>query len=35
MNAALLVGFYRWAAGRQKAAWARTARLPETTGAIG
>ncbi len=26
MNAALLVGFYRWATGRQRGAWARTAR---------
>ena len=26
MNAALLVGFFRWAAGRQRAAWDRTAR---------
>jgi cellulose synthase/poly-beta-1,6-N-acetylglucosamine synthase-like glycosyltransferase len=26
MNAALLVGFWRWLAGRQKAAWRRTAR---------
>ena len=26
MNAALLVGFFRWAAGRQKAAWDRTVR---------
>jgi cellulose synthase/poly-beta-1,6-N-acetylglucosamine synthase-like glycosyltransferase len=26
MNAALLVGFYRWASGRQRAAWDRTAR---------
>ena len=26
MNAALLVGFYRWVMGRQRGAWARTAR---------
>jgi cellulose synthase/poly-beta-1,6-N-acetylglucosamine synthase-like glycosyltransferase len=26
MNAALLVGFYRWLTGRQRGAWARTAR---------
>lgn len=26
MNAALLVGFFRWASGRQRAAWERTAR---------
>jgi cellulose synthase/poly-beta-1,6-N-acetylglucosamine synthase-like glycosyltransferase len=26
MNAALLVGFFRWASGRQRAAWDRTAR---------
>lgn len=35
MNAALLVGFYRWLSGRQKAAWARTARLAETEGVTG
>jgi cellulose synthase/poly-beta-1,6-N-acetylglucosamine synthase-like glycosyltransferase len=29
MNAALLVGFWLWASGTQKAAWQRTARLPE------
>lgn len=27
MNAALLVGFYRWLTGRQRGAWARTARV--------
>jgi len=26
MNAARLVGFYRWLTGRQRGAWARTAR---------
>jgi cellulose synthase/poly-beta-1,6-N-acetylglucosamine synthase-like glycosyltransferase len=29
MNAALLVGFWRWLRGRQQAAWERTARLAE------
>ena len=29
MNAALLVGFVRWARGSQRAAWERTARAPE------
>jgi hypothetical protein len=29
MNAALLVGFWRWLRGRQNAAWKRTARLAE------
>jgi cellulose synthase/poly-beta-1,6-N-acetylglucosamine synthase-like glycosyltransferase len=29
MNAALLVGFFRWASGRQKGTWARTARVGE------
>ena len=35
MNAALLVGFWRWASGRQRGAWRRTARLgkPTPTGA--
>jgi cellulose synthase/poly-beta-1,6-N-acetylglucosamine synthase-like glycosyltransferase len=28
MNAALLVGFFRWLGGRQNAAWRRTARHP-------
>jgi hypothetical protein len=27
MNAALLVGFWRWVRGTQKGAWRRTARL--------
>ncbi len=30
MNAALLVGFFRWVRGEQKAAWKRTARAPES-----
>jgi cellulose synthase/poly-beta-1,6-N-acetylglucosamine synthase-like glycosyltransferase len=34
MNAALLVGFWRWARGNQKAAWRRTARVAETRGAV-
>ncbi len=29
MNAALLMGFWLWLSGGQKAAWRRTARLPE------
>ena len=29
MNAALLVGFWRWLRGRQRAAWKRTARVAE------
>ena len=33
MNAALLVGFWRWVRGRQKGTWMRTARVGETTGA--
>jgi cellulose synthase/poly-beta-1,6-N-acetylglucosamine synthase-like glycosyltransferase len=32
MNAALLVGFWRWVSGRQQAAWVRTARVAETGG---
>jgi cellulose synthase/poly-beta-1,6-N-acetylglucosamine synthase-like glycosyltransferase len=34
MNAALLVGFYRWLFGRQRGAWRRTSRLakPSPTG---
>lgn len=28
MNLALLVGFWRWVRGRQRGAWARTARVP-------
>jgi cellulose synthase/poly-beta-1,6-N-acetylglucosamine synthase-like glycosyltransferase len=42
MNAALLVGFFRWLTGRQKGTWQRTERateadlpLPEPTGAGG
>ncbi len=31
MNAALLVGFFRWHFGLQKGLWKRTARLAETT----
>ena len=31
MNAALLVGFVRWARGSQRAAWDRTARAQEAT----
>ena len=30
MNAALLVGFFRWAGGRQRGTWRRTARVGET-----
>ena len=33
MNAALLVGFWRWLWGTQKGAWRRTARQAETNGA--
>ena len=33
MNAALLVGFVRWISRRQNAAWRRTARVAETSGA--
>ena len=32
MNAALLVGFFRWSFGLQKGAWRRTVRLAETNG---
>lgn len=32
MNAALLVGFWRWLFGRQRAAWKRTARVAEVDG---
>ena len=35
MNAALFVGFLRWVRGSQKPAWARTARVAETEGAVG
>jgi cellulose synthase/poly-beta-1,6-N-acetylglucosamine synthase-like glycosyltransferase len=35
MNAALLVGCWRWLHGSQKAAWKRTARLAETGGGVG
>jgi cellulose synthase/poly-beta-1,6-N-acetylglucosamine synthase-like glycosyltransferase len=35
MNAALLVGFWRWLRGSQKVTWQRTARLAETTSASG
>jgi hypothetical protein len=35
MNVALLVGFWRWLRGRQKAAWQRTPRLAEVSGAGG
>jgi len=31
MNAALLVGFWRWARGSQKAAWERTVRIAGST----
>jgi cellulose synthase/poly-beta-1,6-N-acetylglucosamine synthase-like glycosyltransferase len=34
MNAALLVGFWRWLMGTQEGAWRRTARLTETTEAL-
>jgi hypothetical protein len=33
MNAALLVGFWRWLRGSQQAAWKRTMRLAEADGA--
>ena len=33
MNAALLVGFFRWIRGRQKGVWKRTERLTPTDGA--
>ena len=32
MNAALLVGFWRWIRGRQKGTWKRTARVEEMAG---
>jgi cellulose synthase/poly-beta-1,6-N-acetylglucosamine synthase-like glycosyltransferase len=35
MNAALLVGFWRWLWGSQKGVWKRTARLAKADGAIG
>ncbi len=35
MNAALLVGFWRWLRGSQKAAWKRTARVAEAGGSLG
>jgi cellulose synthase/poly-beta-1,6-N-acetylglucosamine synthase-like glycosyltransferase len=34
MNAALLVGFWRWLRGSQKGAWRRTTRLAEADGSI-
>jgi cellulose synthase/poly-beta-1,6-N-acetylglucosamine synthase-like glycosyltransferase len=34
MNAALLVGFIRWISKRQNAAWRRTTRVAEASGAI-
>ena len=34
MNAALLVGFWRWLWGSQKAAWKRTVRVGETSEAV-
>jgi cellulose synthase/poly-beta-1,6-N-acetylglucosamine synthase-like glycosyltransferase len=34
MNAALLVGFWRWLRGSQKGAWKRTARLAEVEGVM-
>jgi cellulose synthase/poly-beta-1,6-N-acetylglucosamine synthase-like glycosyltransferase len=34
MNAALLVGFVRWLGKRQSAAWRRTARMAEASGAL-
>ncbi len=34
MNAALFVGFIRWATKRQKAAWRRTSRIAESAGAL-
>jgi cellulose synthase/poly-beta-1,6-N-acetylglucosamine synthase-like glycosyltransferase len=34
MNAALLVGFVRWISRRQNAAWRRTARVAEASGAF-
>jgi cellulose synthase/poly-beta-1,6-N-acetylglucosamine synthase-like glycosyltransferase len=34
MNAALLVGFVRWISRRQNAAWRRTARVAEASGAL-
>jgi cellulose synthase/poly-beta-1,6-N-acetylglucosamine synthase-like glycosyltransferase len=34
MNAALLVGFWRWLWGTQKGAWRRTARLAEAEGVV-
>jgi hypothetical protein len=34
MNAALLVGFWRWMRGSQKGAWRRTARLAEADGSL-
>jgi cellulose synthase/poly-beta-1,6-N-acetylglucosamine synthase-like glycosyltransferase len=35
MNAALLVGFWRWLRGAQKGAWKRTTRLAEVDAAVG
>jgi cellulose synthase/poly-beta-1,6-N-acetylglucosamine synthase-like glycosyltransferase len=35
MNAALLVGCWRWLRGSQKVAWKRTARLAEAGGVVG
>jgi len=34
MNAALLVGFWRWLSGRQGGSWKRTARVGEADGAV-
>jgi len=34
MNAALLVGFWRWLRGSQQGAWKRTARLAEADGSL-
>jgi cellulose synthase/poly-beta-1,6-N-acetylglucosamine synthase-like glycosyltransferase len=34
MNAALLVGFWRWLRGSQQSAWKRTARLAEADGSV-
>ena len=34
MNAALLVGFWRWLRGSQRGAWKRTARLAEADGSV-
>ncbi len=34
MNAALLIGFFRWLRGSQKGAWRRTERVTEANGAV-